>query len=336
MRSRVLAAVAAVVVVTLVAAGVGWAMRRTAAPARLENVVIAANTEYVGTCAVVAGRARGYFRDEGMTVEVLSYSSGKASLQAVFQGKADLATVADIPIMFAAMDGVPVRVLATFFRTEKDHGLVARRDHGISKGADLKGKRVGVTPATSGHFTLDVFLNWQRLQSEDVTLVPFKPEQMADALARGDVDAVATWEPFLQQTRDRLGENALSLSGENVYESIYNLVGMQSYVLTHPDTARRLLRALGKAGDWCHANPEAAQQLMPAIAKLGRTELLATWPSYEFGLDLDQGMLLGLEDRARWAMRNQLSAQRQMPNFLEYVYLDALVAVRPSAVSIIH
>ena len=91
-------------------------------------------------------------------------------------------------IVLAIMDGKPVQVMGTVYRSGTDHGIVGRRDHGVLTPASLKGKKVGVTQGTSGHFTLDVFLNTARLQGSDVTMVNYKPEELGQALQRGDVD----------------------------------------------------------------------------------------------------------------------------------------------------
>lgn len=76
--------------------------------------------------------------------------------------------------------------------------------------------------------------------------------------------------------------------------------------------------------------------LLPATAKLNRDEVVAAWPTYHFGLELDQSLLLAFEDRARWAIRNRLANSREVPNFLDNVYLEGLGEVRPTAVTVIH
>ncbi|WP_374580269.1 ABC transporter substrate-binding protein [Pseudoduganella sp.] len=335
MRSRALQVLA--LLFLLLAIGVAWLWQQRRPPAlATEKLVIAANTEYVGACAVVAAQQRGYFAAQGLQVQVLPFSSGKASLQAVVEGKADVATVADIPIVFAAMDGLPVKVLATLFRSGTDHGIVGRRDHGVVTPASLKGKRIGVTQGTSGHFTLDVFLNWQRMEGRDVTMVNYKPEELGQALQRGEVDAISGWEPFLGATRKQLGDAAVAFSGEQAYESIYNLVALRRYTTEHPAVIQRALQALHEASAYCERQPQAVHGMLPATARLERAEVLAAWPSYHFGLELDQSLLLALEDRARWAIRNRLAASREMPNFLDNMYLDGLAGVRPSAVTVIH
>jgi len=334
MRSRIL--IAALLIAIVLATAFVASQRGPLRPSSTERVVIAANTAYVGVCAIMAAQREGYFSDENLSVVVQPHSSGKDAMQALLKGRADLATVADIPVMLAAVAGTPVRVVTTLFRTGQDHGLVGRRDLGIEAPGSLKGKRVGVTLGTSGHFTLDVFLNWQRLSAADITIVNYKPEALADALAAGEVDAVAGWEPMLGSAIERLGSNAVSFSGEEVYESIYNIVGMQQYVLKKPENVRRLLRALVRGSSYCRDNAETMQPILASTQKLRRESVLQAWPAYHFELELDQGLVLALEDRARWAIRNKMADGQQMPNFLDYIYLDGLVAVQPSAVTIIH
>lgn len=316
----------------------GWRLRPgpSSPSGPLEQVTIAVNTEYVGACPIIAANANGLFAEQGIVARIEPHTSGKSALEATLQGKADLATVADIPIMFAALKGVPVVVVATFFRTEKDHGLVARRDRGIDSVAKLKGKRVGVMVGTSSHFVLDAMLNRQGLAPGDVVKRNLRPEEFAAALASGEVDAIATWEPFLDTLRAGLGNNAMSVYSEDIYEIPYNLAATRDYVGHHPETLKKVVRALVAGAHFCENAPDAARELMSAGRKLDTSRWKVLWPAYRFQVALDQGLLLALEDETRWALANKLSEPGTMPNYLDYVYLDALEAVTPAAVTIIH
>jgi NitT/TauT family transport system substrate-binding protein len=42
-----------------------------------------------------------------------------------------------------------------------------------------------------------------------------------------------------------------------------------------------------------------------------------------------------MEEEARWMIRNNLTGEKQVPNFLDYIYEDGLKAVRPAAVNIV-
>jgi len=60
------------------------------------------------------------------------------------------------------------------------------------------------------------------------------------------------------------------------------------------------------------------------------------WDNFVFEVSLDQSFVSTLEDAARWAIKNRLVDGVVVPNFLDYIYFDALRGVKPEAVSILH
>ncbi len=59
------------------------------------------------------------------------------------------------------------------------------------------------------------------------------------------------------------------------------------------------------------------------------------WEEFTFEMSLDQTLLINIESEARWAIRNELTDAREVPNYLDYVYPDALEQVKPDAVTVI-
>lgn len=340
MRAKALIAVALGAVAV---AGVGVAVRVARAPAfdaarALEAVTIAANVNYVGSCPVLAAHERGYFLSEGLAVTIQPHGSGKLALDAAIDGRADLATAAETPIVFAVLRGSPVAIVATIFRAERDHGVVARSDRGIARPADLAGKRVGVTLGTSGHFFLDAFLNRQLLRAGAAAVVDLKPQDLPPALARGEVDAISTWEPHVAAAVTLLGAGGVLLQAEGIYELAFNLAGSRAVVAARPQAMQAMqavLRAALRGARYCQDSPDEA---VSVFARAGATALVpqrAAWPSYRFRLTLDQALVLSLEDQARWALRSRLAADGAgVPNFLDHIDADALRAVRSAAVTI--
>src|SRR5262245_21849538 len=126
----------------------------------------------------------------------------------ITSGAADLATNAETQLLRESVTNPDLRIIMTV--SESFYRLVARRSAGISKLSDLKGKRVLVPRLTSAHYYLSAMLRSAGLKDEDVTLVSMpappatpagqpatQPSKFcsAEALARGDVDAIATFEP---------------------------------------------------------------------------------------------------------------------------------------------
>ncbi|MGV8866548.1 MAG: ABC transporter substrate-binding protein [Janthinobacterium svalbardensis] len=329
---------AAIALLLALAAAAIWRLnaRAAAPPGPVEVLRLAVNAAYVGSCPVLAAHTHGYFAREGIDARLQAYSSGKASLEAVLQGRAELGTVSDIPVVLASLKNQSVVIIASIFEAERDHGIVGRLDRGVSTPASLKGKRIGVTLGTSGHFTLDAFLNRQKLLPAEVTLRNYAPDQLAAALARGEVDAAAGWEPFLTDMTQAIAGKAAIFYGEDVYAGLFNVAGTGDFVRSHPATVRKVLRALLAGARFCRDEPDAARALFTTASASEAARLQAAWHGYQFGIVLDQGLLLALEDEARWAIKNRLAERSDMPNFLDAVYLDGLEAVAPSAVTVIH
>jgi NitT/TauT family transport system substrate-binding protein len=42
-----------------------------------------------------------------------------------------------------------------------------------------------------------------------------------------------------------------------------------------------------------------------------------------------------MEDEARWMIKNNLTTEKTVPDFLDYIYVDGLEAVKPEVVSIV-
>lgn len=55
-----------------------------------------------------------------------------------------------------------------------------------------------------------------------------------------------------------------------------------------------------------------------------------------FSLSLDQSLILTMEDEARWMIKNNLTAEREIPDFRDYIYTRGLDDVKPGSVSVIN
>ena len=61
----------------------------------------------------------------------------------------------------------------------------------------------------------------------------------------------------------------------------------------------------------------------------------SAWSRDQFLLSLDQSLIVAMEDQARWMIDNNLTTEKQVPNFNDYIYEDALKEIKPEAVNII-
>lgn len=300
--------------------------------APLQKVTFAYTYQPQSTLAHVA-KEKGYFAEEGLDVQALMRSFGKEALQAVLEGKADFATVAETPVMFSGLKGDKIVVIANIEASTTNNAIVASKAAGIKAPGDLKGKRVGFTPGTTSDFFLDSFLIANGLTRQDIQPVALKPDEMQAAMAAKSIDAVSTWNYPLTLIAQKLGNEALVFFDRQIYTETFNIAAQQDFVKAQPEVVKSFLRALLKAETFVAKNPDEAQTLMASATKIDKSLILAVWNAFNYRVVLDQKLLLTLEDEARWAIKNKLTDKTTMPDYASYIHSDSLRAVRPEAVS---
>ena len=279
--------------------------------------------------------ARGYFAGEGLAVTVLREPFGKLALDAVLSGKADVATCAETPFVLAVLRGGQVSWLATIETSTENTVLVARNDAGIAGPQDLAGKRVGYARGTNGEFFLDSLLVRNRVDRGAVQLVDLVPNEMAGALGRRTVDAVAIWNPISVRIGKELGDSVRAFSAGDLYFESFGLVSRQDLVREHPGLAEKLLRALLRAEAFVRDQPREAARVVAREVGLEPGETDEIWSVFVFGVRLDQSLLPLMEEQARWAIRTGLVPPRKTPNFLRFLELQPLLSVKSNAVTVL-
>ena len=299
----------------------------------LQKVTIAYTTQPDSALVHIAVE-KGFFTEEGLQVQPQKHSYGKAALASVLEGKADLATAAETPIMFAALQGAKLRVVAGIFSTSKNNAIIGRKDLGILRPEDLRGRRIGYTPGTTGEFFLESYLSANGIPIKEAELVSLQPDQMVAALTAGQVAAVSCWNFPLTQLRRNLGEQVVTFFDPQIYTQTFNLVARQESVAKAPEMIRRALRALIKAENFALQHTEEAQSLVATALRVDRELLREVWGGFRYKVELDRRLIITLEDQTRWAVKNRLAGSVEMPDYGSLIYLDALAAVRPDAVTI--
>lgn len=299
-----------------------------------EKVTLAIATLPDTTLAQVA-QSLGYFRDEGLEPTVHLHQYGKRALKEVLDGQADFATVAETPVMYAVMDGAKVSVVATILTSYLNHAVVARRDRGIASLADLKGKRIATTHGTTSDFFLHTFLVTHGIGEKDVQILDVPAEKVAAAIVSGEVDAVSAFSPFTVLAQHGLGANAVTFRDKDIYRYSFNVVASQNLIRTRPATVEKVLRALVRAEGFTRSNPGGAQKIVASFTGQPLDLVADFWRDATFAVTLDQTLVLSLEDESEWAIKKGRTTAKVVPNYLDFIYLDGLKSVKPTAVRIL-
>jgi NitT/TauT family transport system substrate-binding protein len=279
---------------------------------------------------------QGFFRDNGLNITMRKYDSGAASLDGIINGEADLTVgVTEFPLVKKAFKKEKIRTIGTINKGEFTY-IVARKDRGIENVSDLKGKKVGTTIGTIAEFHLGRFLNLHGMNINDITLVDVKtPEEWVNAVADGDIDAIATAQPYANSAKDRLGTNAVFWPAQSNQPLYALIICKEDWITKHPELASRFLKSLVQAEEYVNTHPAESKAIVQKRLNLSDAYMDTVWKQNQFSLSLDQSLIFAMEDEARWMIANNLTNETKIPDFRNYIYTAGLEKVKPESVNII-
>lgn len=294
-----------------------------------QHLVYALPTTETAAIAFVA-IDKGFFKEEGLDVEGKMFSSGREALQALLAGQAQIQSVSETPIVHAILQGNKVVTIATQAR-HKEAKLLARKDHGILKPEDVRGKRVATVPGTNSDFFMYEFFEKYKIPLSDVKIANMSPPEMVVALTKGDIDGYFAWEPHIYYGSKQLGDKAIVFPAGALYQG-WNTVNMDSdFVRAHPDTVRKVLLALLKSEAFIKRHPKEALDLVCKRLKVDPDVARSQWKETVYRVELDKGLPALMARIGRWAIAQE-KLDMPLPDFRAHIYSEALAKVRPSAV----
>lgn len=314
----------------LVLAG-GLALNGCGAPHQLVAVSVGAAALEQNALLYVAVD-KNLFVSHGVAITVRDFDSGPSSIAAMIRGSVDIAETAELPFVLSVMQGEPLRILAANDRFETDY-LVARRDRGILRPSDLRGKRVGLKEGSIAEFHLSRFLTLNGLRTDQLSVVSISPSDFFRALVDGRVDAEVVWQPFASRL-ETAAPDGFRVWPVQSGQAIYGiLVCHQDWLGSHEAAVKGFLQGLADAEDFLDSHPKEGQAVVAKRLNYDDAYLGAVWTQHKFSLTLDFSLVAAMEDESRWAARSGASGG-VIPDFGSFIYSDGLAAIRPEGVNL--
>lgn len=259
----------------------------------------------------------GYFKAEGLDVEVMDFVSGTRAQQAVMAGSADMVSGAYEQIL-------SLQSKNQYFQAFVLQGRAPQIAVGISSKAmpeyqnlaDLKGKLIGISaPGSSTNMVASLLFSGAGIRASDVSYVGVGNAAGAlAALRSGQIDAISNMDPVMtilaqkgeikivSDTRT-LKDTAAVFGGPMPAGCLYAPL---DFVQKHPHTLQALTNAMVRSLKWLQqAGPSAMVRTVPEAYLLGdRALYLSAFNNMREALSLD-GVLL--EDAARTALKAMVS-----------------------------
>jgi NitT/TauT family transport system substrate-binding protein len=214
----------------------------------------------------------GFFKANGLDVQITGLTNGAAVTSAVIGGAADIGQSNAVSIAQAHERGIPVVIIAGANRytiPADESGLAVPLDSPIHTAKDLTGKTIAISGVRG--ITEIGTRNWidkNGGDSNSVKLLDMPFPVMADALVQHRVDAALITQPFLEAALDQKKVRVVA----DVYAAIApdfllgGWIAMTPWVQAHPALAAAFAKTMYQTAKWANTHQAESAVILEAAA----------------------------------------------------------------------
>jgi NitT/TauT family transport system substrate-binding protein len=223
----------------------------------------------------------GFFKEQGLNVEINDFKGGSQSLNALVAGSADVVTGAYEHTLRMQVKGQPIVAVIELGRYP-GISLAVKKDRAdkIRTPADLKGARIGVTaPGSSTNMIVQYLMVKAGLKPDDASFIGVGagPSAVA-AMRKGEIDAISNIDPMIAMleaagdvvimAETRTTEGTSKVLGGPMSAGV--LYTRKDFAEKNPNTVQALVNAFYKTLRWLDkASPEQVADNVPKEYWLG-------------------------------------------------------------------
>jgi NitT/TauT family transport system substrate-binding protein len=221
-----------------------------------ENIRILAPT-WPGFAPVLVADDLGYFKDEGITID-MKFEDDRSNVLAAFARgdiEVDMRTVGEHQGR-PRDETTPGIIIGTIDESLGGDGVIV--DETIKTVADMKGKTVAVEPNIPARLLLQLELKKAGLTLKDVDLKEIATADTVAVFSDTSVPVVATYEPFMSQAVKNLPDRKgrILISSKDYPGIIIDIItARQDDLKANPEKYKKFLRGVYKAVDYYKSNP---------------------------------------------------------------------------------
>lgn len=320
-------------------AGCGNNAKKDTAKSSEEIVAYGVIDPQISAQQIIADK-KGYFKEEGLNVTNKFIQSGGDMSSLISGGSAQVSFESPYTDIALAANGVGVKIVAPMANIGNTQAVVAGKNANIVNGKDLEGKKVGI-PAGAG--VMVAIRNMCKDLGVDVNKIQFVtlgPSDAIAALEKGDIDAMACWEPWISNAQDNGGKLLFSglksylgdKQGDVDWMNFYTTMQVtDTFLQQHPDEVKAMLRALKKATDFINQNPDEAADIIAKEINLDSAQVKKIMSQNQYSMTFDDKFVSSCDEIADFMKEtNNISSK---PDFAKYADSDILKTVDETLVT---
>ena len=188
-----------------------------AASGDLTHVNVAYMANYASLWQVATAINKGYFKDEGLDVQLYMFQDGPTEIASMESGSIDVAYIGPGAHKLCIKGQADIFCFSQLGNADCVMGL---KSHGVNSLEDLKGKKVAYASGTSSETILKRALNSVGLTMDDIEAYDMEVSNMVSAIVSGSIDACAPWSPSSTTIANELGDDVQTFCTNTTFSDI--------------------------------------------------------------------------------------------------------------------
>jgi taurine transport system substrate-binding protein len=246
--------------VTALGLSIGAAQAQAAAP---EEVTIG----YLNLVnAQLVTKSLGLVQKEmpGVKINYINVGGGGDMLRAIAGDQVDFGGLGNPPTAIGVTRDLPIQGIMVLNMLDYVEAMAVRTSANIKRLEDLKGKTIAAPFGSTTHYLLMNALNDEGIDPASMNIIDLRPNDIALAWFRGDIDAAWFWEPALGRVLE--GDANLFMTSGMMTSRGYPTwdvgVVMNDFAEKYPDYVEKFVRAECKGIDFWLNNPAETAEII--------------------------------------------------------------------------
>ncbi|WP_438447607.1 ABC transporter substrate-binding protein [Gorillibacterium sp. sgz5001074] len=216
---------------------------------------------------------KGYYKDEGLAVEIVPGGPDIVPEQQVANGAADIGVDWVASLLAHQEQGLPLVEIAQIYQNS-GLVLVSKKSAGINGPADMKGKKIGNWMGGNEFELLALFDKYKLDPNKDLQFV--KQGFTMDQFLKGEIDAASAmtyneYQVVLEQGIPASGLNVIDMNKEGTAMLEDNLFANKDWLAKNKETAAKFVKASLKGWKEAVEKPDAAVDIVMKQVEKGST-----------------------------------------------------------------
>jgi NitT/TauT family transport system substrate-binding protein len=182
-----------------------------------------AYSDWPGWTALEIGIQKGWFKEAGVDVQ-FSWFDYLPSMDAYTAGKVDAVTITNGDALVMGANGAKSKLILLMDYSNGNDQVIGQPS--IKTFKDLKGKKVGLEVGLVDHLLFLRALEKFGMKASDVEIVKIPTNETPQALASGQVSAIAAWYPVSAQAHKAVANSTTLFTSADVPGLIYDTLAV--------------------------------------------------------------------------------------------------------------